>query len=88
MKNYWTTIKGEKILFEKLTDSHLINIILFVEKKAKKGLALGIDCGWGDGDYQEYDSIVIRGKEVLDMMNYQGLIAEAKKRKLLIKENL
>ncbi len=84
MTKYWTTINGEDIEYKKLKDSHLLNILKFIERKAKDGGVI-IYGGGGDGwDAEDMwgDKEIIKGDEVLERYDYEGLLEEAKKRKL------
>jgi len=77
----WKTINGEEIEYSKLEDSHLLNIIRFVERRAKEGVVLTIRLGYAtDNDYQEYDERIIFGKKALECFDYKNLLEEAKKR--------
>lgn len=79
----WETQNGEEIPYSKLEKKHLLNIIKWIENRAKNGITItegGV--GWDIEDcwHEEYE---IDGKEVLKMYNYKGLLKEAKKRKLI-----
>ena len=80
-EKYWTTKNGDDILYKDLTDSHLLNILSFIEKTAEKGLVVG-GGGW-DIDDMWYDEIY--GEEVFTMLDFYGLIEEANKRYLFDK---
>ncbi len=79
----WTTKEGKEIAYNKIEDGHLLNILKFIEKKAKDGIEIiegGID--WEDG--MPYgDSYYIEGDRVLAIYDYNSLLEEAKKRKIL-----
>ena len=49
MEKYWTTKEGKEIEYSKLEDSHLLNILAYIEKVSKKGL-LVIEGGGVDSD--------------------------------------
>ena len=76
----WTTKTGEEIPYNKLEDSHLLNILQYVKKLAKELDGEIIDGGgfthedfWYDtGDEEDW----------LRKFDYQGLLEEAKKRNL------
>lgn len=81
---YWTTKNGDDIAFNKLEDSHLLNILNWVEKKSEEGELEG-SCGFqGDDDFMTGDVYEIFGEDVLNKYDYDGLLKEARKRKLLI----
>jgi hypothetical protein len=78
---YWITKDEQEIPYKKLEDSHLLNILKWIERRAKQGVTIIVDCGYApDNDYKEYESYEIYGKEVKDHYDYKGLRAEAKKR--------
>ena len=79
----WETINGDEIPYKKLEDSHLLNILKFIERRAKDGIeccTYGYD---GDDDYMTGEVWTIYGDEVLERYDYKGLKKEAKKRKLI-----
>ena len=73
----WTTSNGDEIKYKDLEDSHILNIKLFIEKKANEGLEMesGIDI-------DSYDTYTMSGDEVFDFFDYDGIIKEIKRRKL------
>lgn len=79
MSKYWQTANGEIIAYEKLTNSHLLNILRYIERTAEEGLKqvyAGADDYEGDVDY-------LYGDEAKDVMDYEGITQEAKNRGLL-----
>jgi len=78
--NYWTDIKGKKIEYKDLKTDHLINIIKFVERKAKEKDGDIID----GGGYDSGDIYTIEGNENdwLKKYNYKGLKKELKLRNI------
>lgn len=81
----WETINGDEIPYNKLEDSHLLNILKFIERKAKNGITVfvvGGGMGW-DGDDIWCDEYEIEGEEVLERYDYKGLTEEAKLRNLI-----
>ena len=80
MKKVWRTKEGKEIPYNELSDKHLLNIIKFVERKAKEGIVVysGHDDAWGIDACRR----VIKGKEVFAMYNYNELVEEAKIRQL------
>jgi len=77
---YWTTADGDKIEYTKLDDSHLLNIKAFIEKKAKDGVLRITGDVSGDADERWADEEFIVGKRVLDMYDYDGILAEISRR--------
>jgi len=82
MKKYWTTKEGEEIEYSKLEDSHLLNILAYIEKVSKKGL-LVTNGGGVDSDDIWFDETEVKGTEVKHLLDYYSLRALAKKRGLL-----
>lgn len=78
----WKTQDGENIPYGEIEDSHLLNILKWIEKGADNGIM----CIRGGGSQPEdiwYEEIEIEGEEVLEHYDYKGLKKEAKKRKLM-----
>lgn len=82
-KKYWTTKEGVEIEYSKLEDSHLLNIIKWIENKSVEGITIvsggggwGIDDMWFDEEYLVGDSV----KKYYD---YKDLMKEALRRKLI-----
>ncbi len=80
---YWETQDGDMIEYKKLKDSHLLNILKWIEKRAENGMTVRIGGDGWDIDDMWYDEWDIEGDEVLERFDYKGLLKEAKKRKLL-----
>ena len=79
---YWETINGDEIPYKELKDSHLLNILKWIERQAENGITKGY-CGYdGDDDFMTGDIWEIYGDEVLEEYDYKGLLREAKKRGL------
>ena len=82
---HWITQNGDKIEYKKLEDSHLLNIIKWIDRRAEIGGVVTVNCGYAtDNDYVEYYSYEIFGDDVRDRYDYEGLLKEVKRRKLLI----
>ena len=81
----WTTQEGEEIKYKDLGDSHLLNIIKWIERRAENGITIEVGSGGWDIDDMWYDSWEIKGEEVFERYDYKGLKKEAKKRKLKLK---
>ena len=78
---YWTTKEGDKIKYSDLEDSHLLNIISLVKRRAKELEGTIID----GGGYDACDMWATYGteEEWLSKFNYKGLRAELLKRKII-----
>jgi hypothetical protein len=82
----WETKNGDEIPYKKLEDSHLLNILKWIERRAENGMTVEEGGGnyWGEGDCDYwYDCYEIKGDEVLERYDYKGLKKEAKKRNLI-----
>lgn len=80
----WTTQHGDIIPYQELSDTHLINILAYIKKRAKEGVDITVDLGYcGDDDFTTVDVQTIYGREVSSELDYWGLRAEAKRRGLL-----
>jgi hypothetical protein len=79
----WITKEGEEIPYKELTDSHLMNILKFIKRKAAEGVSCDmiIDDGWNTPDIHPMDTIY--GEDVLEEYDFDGLEEEAKKRNLI-----
>lgn len=78
---YWETKDGEQIPYSKLKDSHLLNILKWIERRAESGITI-LSGGGVDSEDMWYEEYEIEGDEVLERYDYKGLLKEAKKRKL------
>ena len=78
---YWKTKESGKIAYNKLENSHLMNILDWIKRKAKNGLLIGRGGGNCPDDFW-YDEETIYGDEVLERYDYQELVEEFKRRKL------
>jgi len=77
----WETKEGELIKYSEITDSHLLNILRWIEKKAVEGIILVVGGGFCAEDMWG-DKYAIKGNDVLKHYDYNLLVNEAKKRKL------
>lgn len=82
MSKYWETQSGEDIEYKKLKDSHLLNILKWIERRAENGMTVEVGGSGCCADDMLYDSWEIRGDEVLEKYNHKGLLKEVKRRKL------
>ena len=80
MKN-WITREGTKIKIKDLTDSHLVNILKFIKRKADEGIG-GFHCGGHSPDDFWVEECTVAGEEALEILGYDDLKKEADKRKL------
>ena len=80
----WETKEGKEIPYKKLEDSHLINILRWINRRAISGMTVTEGGGGPDPDDFWYDEYEIEGKEVLERYDHKGLLKEARKRKLEI----
>lgn len=80
----WTTENGNEIPYKKLTDSHLINIVKYIHRKAENGLELLDGGGFETGNIDDVwvDSRWIFDEEVFEYFGYKDIIKELKRRKL------
>jgi len=80
----WITQTGEAIPYEKIGNSHLSNILRYIEKKAEEGVDIMLSGGYcGDDDFITGDVDTIYGNDVMEQMDYNGL-----KKELEIRKNL
>lgn len=77
----WETQNGDFIPYNKLEDSHLLNILKWIENRAETGVVLQYG-GGVDAEDIWFEEHHIKGEEVLEHYDYKGILQEAKKRKL------
>lgn len=75
----WKTKEGKYIPYNKLKDSHILNIKTFIEKKAKEWVKI-IMWWWFDCNDIWYDEDIIYWKEALEELDYDGICEEINKR--------
>lgn len=75
------TKDGETIPLRNLTDSHLVNIIKHIERKAKEGLCVVFQYHGVDMMDMDFNEEVLYGQKALDIMNYDAYINELNRRK-------
>lgn len=81
----WITNDGTEIPYKELKDSHLLNILKWIERKTKDGTVRLVGyCGFGDdmGD-NCCDVEEVSESDLKKYLDYYGLRKEAKKRGLL-----
>lgn len=78
----WTTKEGEEIPYSKLEDSHLLNILKWIEKRAEDGITFTTGGGHSPEDFW-LDETDLIGEDVLEHYNYKVLCKEALRRDLL-----
>lgn len=73
------TKNGDSIALSKLEDSHLQNIINFLQRKAKEGVKVRYGGGTTADDIW-YDEDMLYGEEALKHLHYGEYVAEQKRR--------
>lgn len=75
------TKDGKIIPLKDITDSHLVNIIHFIERRAKEGVCVISSCYGVDMMDMDFNEEVIYGQNALKIMNYNAYVNELKRRK-------
>lgn len=83
MARYWTTAAGDRIAYEKLEDSHLRNIITFIEKKAEEGFTVTMGGGGWDIEDMWYDETHYSGEKAKSYFDYKNICKEAVRRGIM-----
>ena len=78
-----TTKNGDQIALSKLEDSHLQNIINFLQRKAKEGVKVRYGGGTTADDIW-YDEDMLYGEEALKHLHYGEYVAEQKRRRTML----
>lgn len=78
--SHWTTKEGKEIEYTKLEDSHLLNILAYIQNRSEEGIKMMYGGSGFDIDDCDYHEETIYGKEVLDEYDYDGLLKERKRR--------
>ena len=81
-KGEHVTKEGQIIPLKDITNSHLIKIIKYIERRAKEGLCIVSGCHGVDMVDMDFDEEFFYGQDVLKRMNYDSYINELKRRKL------
>ena len=76
------TKEGQIIPLKDITNSHLLNIIKHIERKAKEGLCVVSGCHGADIMDMDFNEEVLYGQNALEKLNYDAYINELKRRKL------
>lgn len=77
------TRDGEIIPLRDITDSHLVNIIKYIERKAEEGICVVSRCYGVDMMDMDFYDEVLYGQDALKRMNYDAYINELKRRRQL-----
>ena len=80
MVKKWVTSTGDEIPYRELETGHIVNIIKWIERKAREGITLQFGGGGPDPEDMYYDEEYIEGKEVFDRYDYKGLKKELENR--------
>lgn len=83
MKHYWETKDGESIEFSKLENTHLLNILNWIEKKADEGVTLRHGGYAFDIESIWYEEEHLIGEPVLKHFKHNQLLREALSRDLI-----
>ncbi len=84
-KKIWRTQHGLEIPYRKLEDGHLLNILRWIKRIAYSGILVNSGACFIDIDESWHTEQYIEGDEVKELYDYDGLLAEAKRRKLVPK---
>ena len=77
---YHTTKDGEEIPLDKLSDSHLTNILRMMERRAAEGIKIRSGGGGPDCSDMWYDEEHLKGNDALEEMNYFDYLGEYSRR--------
>ena len=82
-KGEHVTKDGEIIPLRDITDSHLVNIINYIEKRSRDGFYVSLICCWNpaDPDSMCYEEDYVKGDEALAYLNYDTYVNELNRRK-------
>ena len=75
------TRDGKIIPLKDITNSHLINIIKYIERRAKEGVCVVSACYGVDMMDMDFIDEVFYGQNALDIMNYDTYVNELNRRK-------
>lgn len=77
---YHKTKDGKRILLTELEQSHLINILAFIERRAKEGVDVTFGGFSGDVDSMWYEADTLFGKKARKYLGYKHYKQELKRR--------
>jgi hypothetical protein len=75
-------IRGLHTEYPKMTDSHLLNTIAFIKRKAENGITIMYGAGGSNAEDMWYDEEILYNKKALKHLGYKHYINEEKKRNL------
>ena len=76
-------IRGVHKEYPKMTDSHLLNTITFIQRRAEEGVKIAYGGGNTSEDFW-YDEEILYGKKALKHLGFKHYLKEAQKRRLLL----
>ncbi len=79
---YHKTKDGKIIAISDLKDSHLKNIVSFIERRAKEGVQVVTGCGGSSAEDMWCDVDYYYGWKAKKLLNYNSYINEIKKRNI------
>ena len=80
-KGEHVTRDGEIIPLRDITDSHLVNIINYIEQRSREGFYVAMAYGLpADPDSMYYEEDYVKGDAALSVLNYDAYINELKRR--------
>lgn len=74
------TRDGKIIPLKDITNSHLINIIKYIERRAKEGVCVVSECYGVDMMDMDFNEEVFCGQNALKRMDYDAYVNELKRR--------
>ena len=75
------TRDGKIIPLKNIGLNHLVNIIKYIERRAKEGVCVVSACYGVDMMDMDFNEEVFRGQNALDIMNYDAYVDELKRRR-------
>lgn len=79
---YHQTADGRVIPLDEMEDSHLINTIKSIKKRAQYGAVIRHGGGGPETEDMWYEEEILSYEDSLDFFNYGIYVAEAKRRRL------
>lgn len=76
------TKDGKTIPLRDITDSNLVNIIKYIEKRSREGFYVSMISCWNpaDHDSMDYQEDYVKGGEALSILNHDTYVNELKRR--------